>query len=171
MPIIDALIMELTHEGGQTRKLFERIPEDRMGWRPHEKSMSLGALASHIADSLCWTGATLAMDELVMDPGSYQPFQAKDKADLLKKFDDSLTLALSAMRGQSDENLFKTWRMKVGDKVVLEMPRAAVLRTFILSHQIHHRGQMTVYLRLLGAPLPQLYGPTADEPEMVMKPA
>lgn len=166
MNLIDPFIQEFKQEIASTRKLFERIPEDKFGWKPHEKSMSLGDLASHIVDSIGWTGVTVDLDVFEMDPGEYKPFVASSVADLLETLDRNAEEAAAKMATCSNESLSAMWQMKVGGKVVLAMPRMAVLRAFIVSHTIHHRGQLDVYLRLNDVPLPQIYGPTADEPDM-----
>jgi uncharacterized damage-inducible protein DinB len=164
MKIIEAFAAELTHEAANTKKLLERLPEEQFGWQPHPKSMSLGKLASHITEILEWVGPTLNMDELVMQPGQSKPYMAASKSELLARYDDNLAKALGMMKDAPDELMMKAWRFKIGERVVMEMPKAVVLRTMILSHTFHHRGQMTVYLRLNDVPLPQIYGPTADEP-------
>jgi len=166
MNIIDPIIMEVQHEVGITRPMLEIVPEDRFGWKPHEKSMPMGALASHLVDIMGWTMPVLEQDELVMNPGEFESFDAKNRAELLAAWDEKSKTALAAMQGRSNESLFKTWRMKMGDQTVIEMPRLAVLRGFIISHLIHHRGQLSVYLRMNDVSLPQIYGPTADNKDM-----
>lgn len=167
MAMIDALVGELQHEAAVTRKLFERIPEDRFDYKPHPKSMSLRELASHLVDALGWVDATVNLDELQIDPTQWKPFVAKSRAELLATHDANLVAALGIMKGVADEKLFAPWTMKKADgTVAFTMPRIAVLRAFIVKHIVHHRGQLTVYLRLLDVPLPQVYGPSADEPNM-----
>ena len=164
MSMIDVFAAELQREEANTRKLFERIPESRFPWQPHAKSMSVGKLASHITEILTWVDATLNKNELAMNPGEFKPYMAANKTELLAKFDANVADALKQMKGRADDLLMKTWRFKIGGKVILEMPKAAVLRAFVLSHTIHHRGQMTVFLRLNNVPVLQTSGPTADEP-------
>jgi len=166
MDIIDGLRSEFEHETRSTRKLLERVPDQHFDWKPHPKSMSLGRLASHLIEPLDWVGPTLDQDELVFAPGSYKPWNAKNRKELLEKFDASVKAAIEKMGGRSDAHLMQTWALKSGEKTVFSMPRAAVLRFFILNHQIHHRAQLGVYLRLKDVPVPQVYGPTADEPDM-----
>lgn len=162
MAIIDALAMEYQYETGLTRKVIDRVPEDKFTWKPHDKSMSAGHLASHLAEIQGWTAGTLAQDEFKID--GYKAFQAKSKAELLKTFDTLVGESLKAMKGGvSDQTLMKPWKMTQGGKTLLEMPKVQVLRAWVLNHQIHHRGQLTVYLRLLGVPVPSIYGPSADE--------
>jgi len=167
MPMIEPMIAELQHEAGVTRKLLERVPEDRFDYKPHPKSMSLRELASHLVDSLGWVDATVNLDELHIDPTQWKPFVAQTRAELLAAHDRNLAAALGIMKGVSDEKLLAPWTMRKADgTVAFSMPRVAVLRAFIIKHIVHHRGQLTVYLRLLDVPLPQVYGPSADEPNM-----
>ncbi len=163
MNAIESLMEGFTHESAATRKILERVPEEHFGWKPHEKSMTLGRLASHVAENAQWAPWILTMDEFVVEEGSYTPFDAKDRDDLLATFDRHVKEAQKAFEGADESSLEKTWRMKWGGAVVVDMPRAAVLNMFLLGHLIHHRGQLTVYLRMKDVPLPQLYGPTADE--------
>jgi len=165
MNLIDPIIQELTHEAGVTRKTLERIPDGDWEWTPHEKSMGMGKLASHIADTPSWVDPILTKEELAFDPESHKPWIASGKAEVLEVFDKNLAQALTAMKGVANEALMVTWSLKAGDKVLLSMPRIAVLRAFILSHMIHHRAQLGVYLRLRDVLVPQMYGPSADEPD------
>lgn len=167
MPVIDGIIQEFTQECAITRKILEVVPEEHWDWKPHEKSMGMGQLASHIAESLAWTAATLDMDVMQMDPSTYEPFLAKSRTELLEAYDKNVKEATASMQGRSDKHLFANWRMEVDGQTIFEMPRTAVLKTFIISHQIHHRGQLDVYLRMKDVPLPQIYGPTADNPGMM----
>jgi uncharacterized damage-inducible protein DinB len=163
MNLIDPIAEELRHEAGVTRRFLERIPEADFDWKPHEKSMSLGFLASHLAEIPKWTVEILEKDEINIDPATYTPWLAKTKEELLKAFDENLANALAVMKGQADEHLMKIWTMKMAGKPALSMPRIVVLRPFILSHTVHHRAQLGVYLRLRGVPDPAVYGPSADE--------
>jgi len=166
--LMEALAHELEHEGATTRRALERIPEDRFDYKPHEKSYSTRELASHLADSLTWTEPTLTTDVMEMDMEEWKPFVASSKAELLARFDESLSAAVTALRSAADSKAGDLWTMK--DKktgqIFFSMPRAAVLRSFVLNHLIHHRGQLSIYLRLMDVPVPQIYGPTADEPQM-----
>jgi uncharacterized damage-inducible protein DinB len=164
MIIADGLIAELRGEAPPTRKYLEIIPEADWDWKPHEKSYSLGQLGSHIAESLQWVGATVETDELVFDPAEYKPFVAANCAELLAAFDNNMNEAVKALDGKTDEEMLKIWCMRTPEKVFFEMPRVAVLRAMIINHGIHHRGQLSVYLRLRDVPLPSIYGPTADNP-------
>lgn len=163
MTIADAMAMELEQESISTRKLLERLPADTFGWKPHEKSMPLGQLASHIVAGLKWMDATINLKVLELDPTTYTELQAKNAEELVAEFDKNLAAALETLRGTSDEAMMENWQLKVGDAVVFEAPRAGVVRGFIISHQIHHRGQLSVYARIQDVPIPSIYGPSADE--------
>ena len=158
-----AFIPELKHEAASTRKLLERVPTDKFDWKPHEKSMTLGRLASHIAEIPDWMTATLTTEELDFAKGGYKPTVPATKEELLEKFEQSYTKALETLTSATDETLRGLWTLKNGDHVIFTMPRIATLRSFVMNHFIHHRGQLTVYLRLLNIPVPGMYGPSADE--------
>lgn len=162
-----SIASELEQEARSTRKLLERVPEQHFDWKPHPKSMSLRELASHVVDSMGWVDVTLNQDVFEMDPTSYKPYRAQSRKELLQKLDTNVTHAVKAIKGVSDAKLMETWSMKVAGKTAFSMPKIAVLKTFIINHQIHHRGQLDVYLRLKDVPLPQIYGPSADEPDMI----
>jgi uncharacterized damage-inducible protein DinB len=164
MNLIDPLITEFAHEARTTRKHLERLPNDKLDWRPHEKSFTVGGLASHITDLISFAELISNTDEFDFDPAVNKPYQATSVEDLLKTFDANVARGLQALRGVADEATMKTWRFKVMGRQLFERPRILVLRDFTLNHQIHHRGQFSVYLRLLNVPVPSTYGPTADEP-------
>ena len=163
MKLIDSLITEFDHEAQTTRKHLERLPEKKLDWRPHEKSFTAAGLASHITEMVGWTDAILNQDEIDFDPATYKPYLATSLADLLKTFDDNVAKSKQALAGATDDTLKQPWRLKIMGKVQFEKPRAAVLREFVLSHIIHHRGQFSVYLRLIDVSVPATYGPSADE--------
>jgi len=163
MKLIDSLITEFEHEAQTTRKHLERLPNDKLDWRPHEKSFTAGALASHITECLGWTDAIFNQDDLDFDPSTYKPYVAKSVADLLQTFDDNVAKGKQALSSATEESLDQVWSFKIMGRVRFERPRAAVFRDFALSHAIHHRGQFSVYLRLLNIPVPGSYGPSADE--------
>jgi uncharacterized damage-inducible protein DinB len=166
MPIKDALLPEFDHEMASTRKTLERVPEDKFGWKPHEKSMTMGRLAGHVAELPGWTVQTLKQDSLDIAPISGPPFQPKiatSRADLLAFFDKSVADGRAALASTSDEEMMKPWSLLAGGKTMMTMPKVAVLRTFVLSHGIHHRAQLGVYLRLNDVAVPSVYGPSADE--------
>lgn len=164
MSLVEPIIAELQHEAATTRKLLERVPQDAFAWKPHEKSMTLGRLASHIAEMYGFTGPILTQDELDFATGNYEPFAPADMAELLAMFDKNVANSIEMLRTQPDDRLLGSWRMRSGEHVFFEMPRVAVIRSFMLNHIVHHRGQLSVYLRLQNVPLPSIYGPTADEP-------
>jgi uncharacterized damage-inducible protein DinB len=163
MRLAETFLMELTHEAAGARKALERLPEAQFGWQPHEKSMTAGRLAGHIAEIPRWLGQIVGQHEFFMDPAEFQPNLPRNRTELLKSFDESLKAGTAALKGASDEALMANWKMKTPERTVVDMPRAAVIRAWVLNHLVHHRGQLTVYLRLLGAPVPALYGPSADE--------
>jgi uncharacterized damage-inducible protein DinB len=163
MAIVDSLIPEFDHEMATTRKVLERVPEDRFEWKPHEKSFPLGILATHVATLPTWATETLMRSQIDLD-GNTQPTAAASKSELLAAFDKNTTDARAALAGKSDAELMAMWSLKRNGKTVFSMPKTTVLRSFVLNHLIHHRAQLTVYLRLLDIPVPSIYGPSADEP-------
>ena len=163
MAMIDGMIEELKQESVSTRKHLERVPENAFDWKPHTKSMAMMQLASHIADTPSWAAPLINQDEMTFDPETYKPWIAGSKSELLETFDKNVAGALEAMQGVTDDKMMVTWTMKMKEQIVLTLPRVAVLRVFILGHLIHHRAQLGVYLRLRDVPVPQVYGPTADE--------
>lgn len=165
MSIAQSLLPEFDQEIANTRKLLERVPADRMQWKPHEKSWELGALASHIANLLVWTSMTIEQDAFDMDPESPppKPPQAKDAEELVSRLEENATAARKSLEGTDDATMMKEWSLKSGNQVFFTMPKVAVIRSFVMNHLIHHRGQLTVYLRQCDVSLPGIYGPTADE--------
>jgi uncharacterized damage-inducible protein DinB len=161
--MMDGLITEFEGGSATTRRVLERVPEEKFGWKPHEKSMTMGALASHLAENPMWVESTLEMDLLDLDAMGYEPYLAGTHAEMLQTFDKNTAEALEKMVGQTDEHLAETWRMRMGGEIVMEMSRLMVLKSMIISHTIHHRGQLGVYLRLNDIPVPSVYGPSADE--------
>lgn len=163
MPMIDAYRDELEQEAKATRRLLERVPEDRLGWRPHEKSMTLGRLAGHIAEIPEWGHEILDLDGLDFAEMDYTPFAPSSRQEILDRFDAALETFRQATDGVDDERLAQPWVMRMGDQVLGDDPRDASVRTWIHSHMVHHRGQLSVYLRLLDVPVPAIYGNSADE--------
>jgi uncharacterized damage-inducible protein DinB len=163
MSICESLAAELQQEAKTTRRLLERVPEESFGWKPHEKSMPLGRLAAHVAELPELILPALTQDELDFGSGDFKPFEPRTNAELLEKFDRNISAAAEALQKQPDERMGDSWKLRSGDHVLFEMPRALVVRFVGLNHVIHHRGQLSVYLRLLDVPLPSIYGPSADE--------
>lgn len=166
MAINESFISELEQEAKSTRKILERVPADKPDWKPHEKSMKLGSLATHVAELPGWVSMTLDQDELDFAKMDYKPTILKSTEQLLKIFDDNVEKAMKSLKNAPDEKFKKNWTMKNGELVYFTLPKEAVLRSFSFNHSYHHRAQLGVYLRLLGIPLPGIYGPTADEKSM-----
>ncbi len=160
----EPLAAELKQEAATTRRLLERVPEDKFSWKPHEKSMTLGRLAGHVAELPSLLGPVLGADELDFAAGEYKPFNATSVAEILERFDKNIADGVEGLKGMEDSRAFDKWRLRSGDHVIADLPRAAIVRGLVLNHFIHHRGQLSVYLRLLDVPLPSIYGPSADEP-------
>jgi uncharacterized damage-inducible protein DinB len=163
--ITDALLPEFDMEMANTRKVLERVPDAKSGWKPHQKSWPMGGLAGHLAHLPGWGTTTVTTDELNLVPPFTMP-PINTSAELLATFDKSVAAARAAMATATDEYLMGPWSLKVQGKTVLTMPRVAVLRNMVFNHIVHHRGQLTVYLRLNDIPVPGMYGPSADEPNM-----
>lgn len=169
MALRDGLLAQFDHEMIGTRKTLERVPEGKPDWAPHPKSMKLGRLAGHLAELPSWTAETINRDSLdIHPPGEpqFQPLVMTSRKQLLEAFDKNAAAARAALAGASDENLLGSWTLLAGGQKIFSMPRLAVLRSFVLSHIIHHRAQLGVYLRMNDVPVPSLYGPSADESQM-----
>ena len=160
---LDMLRAELDHEAKTTRKLVERVPDDRLDWKPHARSFSLGGLASHIVDCFQWGDAILNGDEYDFDPATHRSHQATSAVDLVARLDSLAARCREALARADEERMLMPWRLKIRGRQRFERPRVVVLRDFTLSHLIHHRGQLSVYLRLLDVPVPGAYGPSADD--------
>ena len=158
-----ALIPEFKYEAESTRKRLERVPFDKADWKPHEKSYTLGRLATHVAEIPHWMTVTLTSDELDFAKGEYKTFTPSSKEELMGIFEKSYAEALKNLENAGDETLLGPWTLKNGEYVIFTMPRIATLRSFVMNHFIHHRGQLSIYLRLLDVPVPGMYGPSADE--------
>jgi len=163
MAIKDALLPEYDRETGTTRRLLERLPEDKFAWKPHQKSMSLGRLATHLAEVPHWGTLTLTATEFNMPAGPYQPVEKATRAEVLALFDENVATLRRQLEGISDGELMVTWTFKSDGQAIFSLPRMGVLRTMVMNHLIHHRGQLSVYLRENDVPLPAIYGPSADE--------
>jgi uncharacterized damage-inducible protein DinB len=166
MSLADALLPEFDQEMSSTRSVLERVPADRVGWKPHPRSWSVGDLSLHVANILSWMRITLETDALDLAPPGGPGFQKvtfESPAATLAHFERHASEGRAALAASSDADLARPWSLKVGGKAKFTMPRSACVRLFVLNHLIHHRGQLTVYLRLCDVPLPSIYGPTADE--------
>ncbi len=163
MAIKDGLLSEYDHEIATTRRLFERLPDDKLSWKPHEKSMSLGGLATHVANLPNW--ASFIFEAPFFDLALAPPnLEARgSRAELLQFLDDSSRRGRAALERGADVEYGAMWTLKRGTQEIFSLPRIAALRSFVVSHLIHHRGQLSVYLRLIDVPVPSIYGPTADE--------
>ena len=161
--IAAAFLGELENEAKVTRTVLERVPADKFDYKPHDKSMTFGRLASHIAEMFGWTEATLKQDTLDFSTMDYKPFEPSSTEELLAFLDDRLASARQTIADTSDEQFMTNWTMRNGDQVYFTLPKVAVMRSFVMNHIIHHRGQLSVYLRLNDIPVPSMYGPSADE--------
>jgi uncharacterized damage-inducible protein DinB len=164
--ISQSLLPEFDHEMATTRKVLERIPADKLAWTPHEKSFTMGGLASHLANLINWTPPTMNLDLMDIEPNGvpwkepgYDSLEA-----ILTAFDAHSKAAREALAGGSDAQFMGNWSLAKNGTILMTMPRIAVIRSFIMNHVVHHRGQLSVYLRLAGAQVPSIYGPSADDP-------
>ena len=153
---------DLEHELSNTRKVLERVPDDKLNWRPHPKSRTLGQLAQHVAE-LPWLFRVAATEQNLDAGNRPPPVEPASTAELLAKFDETSAAARAAFGRINEEQLAEEWSLLFRGKVFFTIPRYSALRTFVLSHLVHHRGMLLVYLRLLDVPVPGLYGPSADE--------
>ncbi len=163
MKISDTLIPEFDHEAATTRKTLERVAEDKFGWTPHEKSMTLGRLACHVAELPYFGTAVAKSDSMDFAKGDYKELKATNRQELLDQYDTIVKDTRAAIAGMSDEEMMKSWSLQNNGSTLITMPKVAVLRSFMMNHWIHHRGQLSVYLRLTGSSVPSIYGPSADE--------
>lgn len=157
-----ALIPEFEHEAALTRTMLSRVPYEQGEWKPHEKSFAMWALAEHLADLPNFVPAAVDGDSLELDPSRRSPASGSVE-ELLERFDRNVAEAKAALGRATAEGLGKTWSLTRDGAVLLSMPKAAVIRTLVLNHAVHHRAQLGVYLRLLDLPVPSTYGPSADE--------
>jgi len=166
MKISESMLPEFDHEMANTRKTLERVPFDKLSWKPHPKSFSFGDLATHIATMADWGKITVEMDSFdYAPPGAppYTPPKLASSKELLESFDKGVAGARAALAAADDNTMLAPWSLMAGGKTIMTMPRVAVVRSFVLNHIIHHRAQLGVYLRLNDIAVPALYGPTADE--------
>ncbi len=161
--LIDPLLAEFHHEAHTTRRLLERLPDDKLGWKPHEKSMTLGKLATHLAEIPAFFTSILDAESTSAGGGAARP-AAASREEILAAFEHATATFAATLGERTDAQMLERWRFVRGEQVIVELPRVAAVRALVLSHSIHHRGQLSVYLRLLDIPVPRIYGPSADEP-------
>lgn len=166
MTLIESMLSEFDAEAASTRKTLERVPEDAFGWKPHEKSFSVGELATHLANIPSWVSYILEQDSFDIMPGGVEPphlQSAASRDELLDQFDTNIARSRAALTGVDDVRLSQPWTLLSNDFAVFTEPRFAVLRSIIFNHTVHHRAQLGLCFRLLDVPVPSTYGPSADE--------
>ena len=163
MAIQTTLITELKHEASNTRKMLERLPEDKLSWKPHEKSKSLGQLAAHVAEIPRWIIHLLSKIEFDMERDAFDRVKFSSRDEIISDFEQILEQAVEALQKCADGEWKVNWTFKRGEHKIFELPREAAMRSLVMNHLVHHRGQLSVYLRLLNVPVPGMYGPSADE--------
>jgi uncharacterized damage-inducible protein DinB len=162
MALIDGMLQELEQEAQTTRRVLERVPHNQLAWRPHEKARTLGELAMHVAIVPGGVAELAASPSPAQVPNFTDPV-LKSASELIPALDQSIAKARKALGGLDDAALMSTWRLMAGERELFAVPRMALLRSIMLNHWYHHRGQLSVYLRALGVPIPSIYGPSADE--------
>ncbi len=163
MTLNQAFFDELTSEAAITRRCLERVPAELFAWKPHDRSYSFGQLAAHITEMFGWVPGILETPELDLAAFPYTAFTPTTAEELLEAFDANVNGALASIKDARPETFYDDWTMREGEKIYFTMPKAACLRSFILNHTIHHRGQLSGYLRSNDIPVPSIYGPSADE--------
>lgn len=163
IPMSQAMLSEIQQEAATTRRVLERVPEDKLTWRPHQKSMTIGQLALHIASVPGGIAKISQSDEFDGSQANFGAKQPESMGEVFAAHDESVRAAEDCLRAMTEERAKGMWRMKMGKREVFAIPRASLLRSIMLNHWYHHRGQLSVYLRLLDVPLPSIYGPSADE--------
>jgi uncharacterized damage-inducible protein DinB len=166
MKLADLILPEFDQEMAGTRKVLERIPDDKLDWKAHPKSNSIGWVGAHLAEIPGWVEGTLTQNSWDINPPGGEPYQSpqlKSRQEMLDMFDAGIAAARKAIAAVSNEDLMKEWSLLSGGKTIVTMPRYGVIRSFVINHAIHHRGHLCVYLRLNDVPVPGLYGPSADE--------
>jgi uncharacterized damage-inducible protein DinB len=166
MSIAEAVIPEFDQEMATTRRMLERVPEGKAAWKPHPKSWSLGDLAAHLANLPVWGSLTMERTDFDLNPPGGEKWVSpgyQGQSQNLDTFDANVAALRAVLTGSSDGDYMVPWSLKNGGQTVLTLPRVVVIRSFVMNHIIHHRGQLSVYLRLNDVPLPSVYGPTADE--------
>jgi len=163
MSLAQAFIAELHHEATATRKHLERVSASKFSFKPHAKSMDLQFLSSHVAEIVSWTQSIMEDTALEIDMKTFVPWRATSSAELTAKFDESLKAAIATLEKHGDADFMVPWTFKVDGQTVFTLPRVVVMRSWVMSHLVHHRAQLGVYLRLLDIAVPSVYGPSADE--------
>jgi uncharacterized damage-inducible protein DinB len=164
MAIKDAFVAELKYESSLTKKMLEKVPLDKKEWKPHEKSMTLGRLATHVAENIHWVTDIIHIDDFdFMKNYNFNPRTANSTEELLEIFQTNLDKAINDLSNVSDDDLAKKWIVRRGEQIMFDTPKKVAIRSWAINHMIHHRGQLSVYLRLLDVPVPGMYGPSADE--------
>lgn len=161
MSLVDCILTEIDQEAQTTKRVLDRIPEDKLAWKPHPKAFSLGQLALHIA-SVPGSVAALAVPDSMEAPNFRQP-EAKTRQEVLDTFSKSLESAKDTLSKMDDARLMSTWSLTKNGKVLMSIPRIGFIRSILMNHNYHHRGQLSVYLRMLDVAVPSIYGPSADE--------
>ncbi len=157
------LLSEFDREATATRRILERVPAEHLDWRPHPKSMTLGRLAGHVAELPAWLHLIVEGTEFDIASGTFKPYAAESPAALLDFFDERLAAGRTVLGLAADEALDHPWTLRAGDHVIMQNSRYQSLRHLVFNHQVHHRGQLSVYLRLLDVPVPGMYGPSSDD--------
>lgn len=163
MSMTEFLITEIEHESISTQKMLERIPADKFDWTPHQKSMNMKSLATHIAQLAGWAGLIATTEELNFADGSIQTPEVNSTQDLLDLLKSGTQSSIEALKTVKDEDLNSVWTLRMGEQILMQLPKREFIRYMALNHLIHHRAQLSVYLRLLDIPIPGMYGPSADD--------
>ena len=159
----NAFIAELQMEAASSRKILERVPTEKNDWKPHDKSMKLGNLSTHVAEIPGWIAMTLTTNELDLAKMDYKPNIAGNTEELIEKLNGNINKAISALENSKEEDFEEIWTLRNGDHIIFALPKKVVIRNVGFSHMIHHRAQLGVYLRLLDVLVPGVYGPSADD--------
>lgn len=163
MKLSELLLKEIQQEAASTRRILQSVPDEHIGWKPHEKSMTLGRLASHVAELPQFINRALEADSYDMATRTGGPIVCESTNALLQFFEERMATAVAVLQDKEDDFLMQTWTFKRGEMILGQSSRYEAIRSWMMNHQIHHRGQLTVYLRLLDIPVPGIYGPSADD--------
>jgi uncharacterized damage-inducible protein DinB len=162
-PMLQPMLSEVQQEAATTRRVLDRLPEDKLSWRPHQKSMTLGQLAKHVATIPGAIAKMAEADEFEVKPGAFTFPDPANIGEIFAAHDESIRTAENYLQGLSEKSAMSMWKLKSGGRELMNIPRVAMLRTVMMNHLYHHRGQLSVYLRLLDIPVPTIYGPSADD--------